>query len=359
MPGQLDILALEPFYGGDRRAMLETLVRYSRHRWTVLKLPPRRMERRLTAAATWFAEQLSIHWTGRVDLLFTSEALNLSDFHRYMPPLANKPAVVYFHSNQLPAPWSEDDSPLDFVNITTGTASVEMWFNSLFHMGEFLFRAGEVVKKHPELSSQSPVPGLTRKSRLMLPPTDLHVAAGILEKGRVPRERHNIFVDTRDADLQLLNKGFNALRRRGEKFNLLTVGPIKELAADFPRTTLSENDGTGHVAAMLKCGVIVSARLEAVWDRHAVSAISAGCWPVVPLAGVYPEIVPEDLHPCCTYDGTPESLASRVQDYWHTEPPDGADAGLRAAIKKYDAIAACKAMDDRLSELAGKGVAGR
>src|SRR5688500_302871 len=82
---QLDILALEPFYGGARRAMLETLCRCSRHRWTVLKLPPRRMERRLSAAANWFAEQLSRHWVGRVDLLFTSEAMNLASLYQLMP----------------------------------------------------------------------------------------------------------------------------------------------------------------------------------------------------------------------------------------------------------------------------------
>src|SRR5437764_11991593 len=104
MARQLDILALEPFFGGARRVMLETVVRCSKHRWTVLKLPPRRMERRLTAAAHWFAEQLSRHWVGRVDLLFSSEALNLSDLLRLMPALSKKPSIVYFHSNQLPAP---------------------------------------------------------------------------------------------------------------------------------------------------------------------------------------------------------------------------------------------------------------
>src|SRR5687767_550298 len=99
---QLDILALEPFYGGARRAMLETVIRCSRHRWTLLKLPPRRIERRLTAAAHWFSEQLSRHWVGRVDILFTSEAMNVADLVRLVPALSKKPTVVYFHENQLP-----------------------------------------------------------------------------------------------------------------------------------------------------------------------------------------------------------------------------------------------------------------
>ena len=49
---QLDILALEPFYGGVRKAVVEAVTRYSRHRWKVLKLPARKMERRLAVAAT-------------------------------------------------------------------------------------------------------------------------------------------------------------------------------------------------------------------------------------------------------------------------------------------------------------------
>src|SRR5829696_4616689 len=116
MGRQLDILALEPFYGGGRRHMLETLIHYSRHRWTVMKLPPRRIERRLTAAAHWFAEQLSRHWVGKLDLLFTSEAMNLADLYRLMPSLLRKPSVVYFHANQLPHPNSTSNNPLEMAN---------------------------------------------------------------------------------------------------------------------------------------------------------------------------------------------------------------------------------------------------
>src|SRR5579862_8481051 len=102
MTDQLHILALEPFYGGLRKSVLEMLIKNSRHHWTLLKLPPRRMERRLAAAANWFSEQLARHWAGRVDVLFTSEAMNLADLVRLLPVLSQKPSVVYFHSNQLP-----------------------------------------------------------------------------------------------------------------------------------------------------------------------------------------------------------------------------------------------------------------
>ena len=92
MGRQLDILALEPFYGGPRKAMLETIMRYSRHRWTVLRLPPRRIERRLAAAAHWFGELLNRHWAGRIDVLFTSEAMNLADLLRLSAAHLARPA---------------------------------------------------------------------------------------------------------------------------------------------------------------------------------------------------------------------------------------------------------------------------
>src|SRR3954465_1165995 len=107
MSKPLDILALEPFYGGARRAMLEAIVRHSRHRWTLLKLPPRRIERGLAVAANWFAEQLSRHWVGRIDLVFTSEAMNLAALLRLVPGLGSPPSVVYFHDNQLPDPSAD------------------------------------------------------------------------------------------------------------------------------------------------------------------------------------------------------------------------------------------------------------
>ncbi len=150
MSAQLDILALEPFYGGVRRAMLETIIRYSRHRWTLLKLPPRRIERRLAAAAQWFAEQLSRHWVGRTDLLFTSEAMNLSDLYRLVPQFARMPSVVYFHDNQLPEPNVFGDTALHLVNLTTATAASEVWFNSQFHLRSFQNKAAALVNRHTE-----------------------------------------------------------------------------------------------------------------------------------------------------------------------------------------------------------------
>jgi hypothetical protein len=357
MSSQLDILALEPFYGGVRRAMLETVMRCSRHRWTLLKLPPRRMERRLTAAAHWFAEQLSRHWAGKVDLLFTSEALNLADLIRLLPYLDDKPSVVYFHSNQLPDPdGGENQAANELVNLNTAQAAMELWFNSEFHINLFAYRAAAIVERHAELSSRNPVPEMLAKSRVMFPPFDLHLASAIQMSSPVQREPRTIFVNTRDANMELLNLGLTTLSLRGERFKLLTVGPLEKLSGSFARAPIDENDDYGQTAALLRADVFLSTQRWAPVDIHAVRALTAGCWPILPEDGVYPEIIPKKLRKTCLYDGTADSLASRVQDVWHLHPEEdgAAEAAFMDAIKGFDAIAACKAMDERLSVLAAK-----
>lgn len=352
MSSQLDILALEPFYGGVRKLMLETLIRCSRHRWTVLRLPPRRIERRLTAAATWFAEQLTRHWVGSVDLLFTSEALNLANFHRLMPNLARKPSVVYFHSNQLPPAHVPDDNALHLVNLNTATAATEIWFNSLYHLRDFLHRASTIVARHPELSSRNPMPSIAGKAQLMPPPIDWHIVSEVARQHDLRRGKRVVFVDTRDADIKLLNATFATLQRRAEKWQFITVGPVEELSPDIPRKTVSEKDEQAQMLAMHECGVMISTKIGAPCDQYAIRGLAAGCYPVWPHTGVYPELLPEVRHPHCLYDGTPAKLASQMQDIYHVEQPSGYEEEQREILRRFDPVTASRAIDQRLEELA-------
>ncbi|HVT90087.1 MAG TPA: DUF3524 domain-containing protein [Tepidisphaeraceae bacterium] len=347
---QLDILALEPFYGGIRRIMLEALMRYSRHHWTVLKLPPRRIERRLSAASVWFSELLTRHWTGSIDVLFTSEALNLADLYRLHPELMKKPSVVYFHSNQLP---SEDgpSGPLDLVNLNTAMASTEIWFNSLFHLRTFLSRATALVNRHHEIAGQNPVATMAGKAHLMPPPVETKMFGEITANEVLYRNKRNIFLETRDADLKILNTTFGMLRRRGENFNLFTVGPVEGLMADVPRTTLPENDEMAQCRAMLNCGIFLSSKMGTPFDHFAVRALAAGCWPQCPVDAVYSELMPEVMHSPCLYEYAPDTLAGRMQDHWHLEHEHNYEYALGELLRRFDPQIACKAIDDRLDEL--------
>jgi hypothetical protein len=259
----------------------------------VQKLPARRIERRLTAAAHWFAEQLSRHWAGRCDLVFTSEALNLADLHRLVPALEKKSSVVYFHGNQLPNPDATTESPLDLVNLNTAAAATEIWFNSLYHLRTFLAKASSLVRRHPELSARNPMPELTAKAQLMHPPIDFSVLHE-LAKQRIRRDKRIVF---------------------------------------------------------LQAGIFMSVKVGAVADHHCVRALAAGCFPMLPNVGVYRELLPEKLHPPCLYNGQPDQLAGRMQDLWHLERPTGYEEQLKDMLRVFDPHIACSAIDQRLEDL--------
>lgn len=353
MRPQLDILALEPFYGGVRRAMLSAVMRCSRHRWTLLKLPPRRMERRLAAAANWFAEQLDRHFSGHADVLFTSEAMNLANLYRLVPSLASRPSVVYFHENNLPSPDAQDEGQLDLVNLNTATAASEVWFNSTFHLKTFLTRGSALVARHPELTSHNPMGAITSKARLVIPPMDLGYVADVRAAFPTPsRDADAIFVETRDADVDLLNRSLDLLHRSGRKFRLITVGPVKELSPAWERKTIREIDEPAQVLGMMESTVLLSVKPTATSDYLCVRGMLAGCRPVVPDDGVYPELIPGSLHAATLYRTDPPDIARMLSDAldfggWASQMPD-----WRKVFRPFDAIAACRTIDERLEELA-------
>jgi hypothetical protein len=353
MRAQLDILALEPFYGGVRRAMLSTVTRCSRHRWTILKLPPRRMERRLAAAATWFAEQLGRHFSGHLDVLFSSDAMNLADLYRLVPELASRPSVVYFHENSLPPMNAPEGVPHELVNLNTAMAASEIWFNSLFHQTTFLARGAALVSRHPELTSRDPMAALSAKAHLVPPPLDLGYVAEVKTVFPTPARRADtIFVETRDADVKLLNWALEIVHASGRKFRLLTVGPTKQLSSAWDRHTFREIDEPAQVVGMLESNILVSVKPKATSDYLCVRGLLSGCRPVVPADGVYPELIPGPLQATSLYRIDPNDLAQKIiaaldAGAWTAQIPD-----WRKTFRTFDAIAACRTIDERLEELA-------
>ena len=190
-----------------------------------------------------------------------------------------------------------------------------------------------MVERHPELSSRNPVPAMLAKSRVMPPPFDLHLASSIQMSNPVKRQPRTIFVCTRDADMELLNLGLATLAMRGERFKLLTVGPVEKLSNDFARMTIDENDEMAQTAAMLRADVYLSTQRWAPVDMFLVRALTAGCWPIVPDNGVYSEIIPKKFQGRCIYDATPDALSSRVQDVWHLDQDEDGTAE-RGVLKR-------------------------
>lgn len=350
MAAQLDILALEPFYNAPRRAMLEMIQRCSRHRWTVLKLPPRRIERRLSVGATWFAEHLFQHFSGNIDVIFTSDAMNLTSLQRLVPELASKPSIVYFHENYLPELMSRRQGPLDLVNLSSAIAAREIWFNSNFHQRDFLKRAASLVARHPELATNDPMPRVIAKSCVAPPPVDMSFSDDF-RSSPPERQPDMIFVETRDADMKLLNAGLEVLAEQ-RPFHVMTVGPIDGLSDRWPRTPIREADTLGQTKAMFSCSAFLSTRMNANHDHLFVRATQAGCRIVAPATGVYLELASDTAKSTTLYLPHPANLAQRLIDQLDsTQDRKAESADWRRRFGQLDPLTACRKIDERLDKL--------
>jgi hypothetical protein len=354
MRRQLDILAIEPFHGGGRRAMLEAIAHCSRHRWRVLKLPPRRMERRLLVSATWFAEHLARNDVGPVDLIFASEALNLADFFRFRPEMARRPSVVYFHDTHLPEQGGDRaESPTDLVNLNSAMAATEIWFNSLYNLRTFLSRASALVGRHAELQARSPMPSLAAKAHLVPPPIDLSLVEELTSDSPAwQRDPRSVLVDARDGQGDALAGLLEGLARRGERMKTTVIGRIRNAPASLRHTTLDERDDRSHLRALAGAGMLISNRHNAPHDDLVVRALAGGCLPIVCDNGIYPEVLPEPMHHYCLHDGSVQSMLDRVLNAWYLERPTGMELLLEEMLSGFDAVAACRQIDQRLDQLA-------
>jgi hypothetical protein len=72
----------------------------------------------------------------------------------------------------------------------------------------------------------------------------------------------------------------------------------------------------------------------------------------MPNSGVYRELIPEGLHSSCLFDGRADQIAGRLQDVFHLEQLGGYDAQQLLILRRFDPVVACRAMDERLSDLA-------
>jgi len=189
---------------------------------------------------------------------------------------------------------------------------------------------------------------------LMPPAVDLGVSSDVIQQHAGLRDPHAIFVETRDANINLLNDALGILQRGGEKIELITVGPVEGLTTEIPRQTVPENDLMSQVRGMMQSTVFVSTRIAAPFDEHAIRAIQLGCRPVMPRSGFYLEMLPRPMYGYALYDVDAESLATRIQDALYASEEYPGMPELHTMLRRFDPIATCRSMDDRLAHLAAQ-----
>ncbi|MCH8148357.1 MAG: DUF3524 domain-containing protein [Planctomycetes bacterium] len=326
-PQKLNVALLEPYFGGSHAAFVDTLVGHSRHDICVATMPPRKWKWRMRGAAIWFAMQENKWLAGcdgrAIDLILCNDMLSVADLRGLLPPARrNLPIACYFHENQLtyPLPCEKDrDYQYGMTNISSCLAADAIWFNSAFHLGEFLDAAARLLKKMPDCVPGGLINSIREKCIVVPPPIEL--PAGL---GAPPREsdtkpwkgdRVRILWSHRWEYDKNPEPFFHALIRLAEAgcdFELVLLGEQFRTAppvfsAAWPCLQphivhagfLPDRDAYWEMIAT--CDVVVSSAIQENLGLSVVEAILAGCQPLLPHRLAYPELIPVEFHSSCLY----------------------------------------------------------
>ena len=111
-------------------------------------------------------------------------------------------------------------------------SATETWFNSDWHRKTFLARAKALVERHPEINSLRPLPQLKRKASVLPPAIDMSEVTQACQSG-IERDGTALFVETRDAEVALINKALSMLRE--EDYEDLATAPLFKALFDLER----------------------------------------------------------------------------------------------------------------------------
>ena len=365
------IVVLEPYYGGSHAAFVDTFAEHSRHRITKVTLPARKWKWRMRGAAIWFTREHT-NWFAepqeRVDAILANDMLSVADLRALLPDrLRGVPIACYFHENQLTYPISpgqERDYQYGMTNITSCLAADVVWFNSRFHLEDFLSAAGALLRKMPDFVPEAVIEDIRAKADVLPPP--------------VQEPKEPLGDDRQGGPLTFLwchrweydknpTPFFDALLNLdadGCEFNLVMLGEqFRDAPPAFAEAAARLNHRITHAGfaenrddywrLLAKCDVVVSTAIQENFGIGVIEAVLAGCQPLVPRRLAYPEVIPSEFHPWCLYDDDSD-LHARLRGILDGEGLLDVDAKrkLRTAMaKKFSASTLTARLDEALASL--------
>ena len=361
----LEILFLEPFYGGSHREFADGLLAHSRHRIELVTLPARWWKWRMRGAALHFCREIPA--PERYDLLLTSDLMSLSDLKALWGPRC-PPAIVYFHENQLTypvAPGERMDYQFGFTDITTGLAADHLLFNSESHLTAFFDQLPRFLAKLPEYRPTWVAGAVRPKCAVRHPGCRLPVVDEPLaeKKGASPLVVWNHRWE-HDKNPEAFFKALGQIQKQKIPFRLAVLGErfnnapaaFEQAEKRFREEIVQWGFAADRAAylAWLKAGtVVVSTARQENFGIAVVEAMAAGCLPLLPRRLSYPELLPEALHPDCLYSNTADlvnrlsGVLSRPERF--TPQRDR----LRRHVQRFAWPNCIEAFDDCFEEIAG------
>ena len=169
----MNVLALEPWYGGSHRNFLDGLIAHSRHQIHPISMSARFWKWRMHGGAVTMARKV-VDWVkdgNHPDVIFATDMVNVPAFLALTRPyLADTPIVFYLHENQLTYPLKagrERDYTYAYINYLSCLSADHIVFNSQFHHDEFLDALPVLLRAFPDYNHLHSVHEIKEKSTVM------------------------------------------------------------------------------------------------------------------------------------------------------------------------------------------------
>ncbi|MDH3258960.1 MAG: DUF3524 domain-containing protein, partial [Deltaproteobacteria bacterium] len=305
----LNILVLEPYYGGSHKSFLSGLATLP-FNFTFLTFPARKWKWRMRLSAPFYAQKLRER-KGNFDRIICSTFVDVAVFRGLAPPWVNDvPLLTYFHENQFAYPVQaadERDFHFALTNMTTALASDSLAFNSEYNLESFLQGIEALQKKSYDLQLDDPCNAIRSKSRVIPPGIDFS-AIDSAEKSCVNGPPVLLWNHRweHDKNPDVFFSSLFELDRQGIDYKLIVLGesfkehpPIfekakKKLARRILRFGYVKS--RRKYAQLLRRGdIIVSTAQHEFFGISVLEAVRAGCRPLLPNRLSYPELFSRDF----------------------------------------------------------------
>jgi glycosyltransferase involved in cell wall biosynthesis len=316
------VLYIEPFHGGSHAAFGEVLTSSSWAEWTVLTLPARHWKWRMRGSAAWFARAHARELANEHELIFASAYLPLAELRGLCPDLARRPAVLYFHENQLAfprrdLPGREHEAARDlhfgFTQLGSALAATRCVFNSAHNRDSFLDAGTRLLARMPDAVAPGWIEAIRERSEVLglplkLAPLDEQTLGDLPPEAR---EQGPLIVWNHrwehDKGPELLVRIIDTLLARGLVFRLAVCGrqfrrrPAALVEAEARwRAALGQRllcwgqlDARGEYLDMLgRAQLVLSTAAHEFFGISVLEAVHHGARPLVPDALSYPELLP-------------------------------------------------------------------
>lgn len=319
----LDVVLVEPYFGGSHRAWAEGVAAHSGHDVELFTLEPRWWKWRMRGASVTLAERLEGRPTP--DVMLVSDMIDLAAFRTFSRPhVGDVPTALYFHESQLTYPESpqmEADLHLAFTNWLSALAADSVFFNSTYHHDVFFDEMPRLLRHFPDHRHEHLIRDVEEKSSVLEVGVDL---AWVGTADRERPERLRILWNHRwehDKDPVSFFHALDQLADLGVDFEVVICGEqFRQNPEEFEAAYQNHSDRLVHMGfapvqryrdLVASSDVVVSTSLQEFFGVSVVEAVAAGCFPILPNRLSYPGLVPPELHHLVLYEDG--ELAARLQ----------------------------------------------